>query len=94
MLITDKKIRKLVKERNLIAPFSEELLQSESYDVTIGNKIVLFTGTPCQITGLKNYSKTLHLQAFVSTINISKKSSMTLITYRLIKMYKNLALAS
>lgn len=42
MLITDKKIRKLVKERNLIAPFSEELLQSESYDVTIGNKIVLF----------------------------------------------------
>jgi dCTP deaminase len=42
MLITDKKIRELVKDRKLIAPFSEDLLQSESYDVTIGNKVILF----------------------------------------------------
>ena len=42
MIITDKKIRKLVKDDNLITPFKEELLQSESYDITIGNKIVTF----------------------------------------------------
>ena len=42
MIITDKKIRKLVKDGNLITPFKEELLQSESYDITIGNKIVTF----------------------------------------------------
>lgn len=42
MLITDRKIRELVKERKLIKPFSEELLQSESYDVTIGRSIVVF----------------------------------------------------
>ena len=46
------------------------------------------------ITGLKNYVKTLHLPAFVSIISTSKKSFMTLITCRSIKMYKNLALAS
>lgn len=42
MIITDKKIRELTTQQNLIAPFVEDHLQSESYDVTIGDKIVLF----------------------------------------------------
>lgn len=54
MLITDKKIRKLVEERQLIAPFSEELLQSESYDVTIGNKVVLFRKDEIQCLDIAN----------------------------------------
>ena len=37
---------------------------------------------------IKNYVKTLHLLAFVSIISTSKKSFMTLITCRSIKMYK------
>ena len=45
-------------------------------------------------TGLKSYVITLHLPAFVNTISTLKKSSMTLITCQLIKMYKNLVLAS
>lgn len=43
MIITDKKIRALVKEEALITPFEENNLQSESYDVTIGDKIVTFS---------------------------------------------------
>jgi dCTP deaminase len=54
MLITDKKIRKLVEERQLIAPFSEDLLQSESYDVTIGNKVVLFRKDEIQCLDIAN----------------------------------------
>lgn len=41
MVITDKSIRKMATESNLISPFSEENLQSESYDVTIGSKIAV-----------------------------------------------------
>ena len=37
---------------------------------------------------LKSCVKTLHLLAFVSTISISKRLSMTLITCQLIKTYK------
>ena len=36
MVLTDKKIRELVKKEELIVPFNESNLQSESYDVTIG----------------------------------------------------------
>lgn len=39
MVLTDKKIRELVKKENLIVPFNESNLQSESYDVTIGTEI-------------------------------------------------------
>lgn len=42
MIITDKKIRKLVTEKELIAPFKEENLQSESYDMTIGDEVTVF----------------------------------------------------
>lgn len=43
MIITDKKIRQLAKENELIVPFDEKKLQSESYDVTIGDQIVTFS---------------------------------------------------
>ena len=39
MVLTDKKIRELVKKDELIVPFNESNLQSESYDVTIGTEI-------------------------------------------------------
>ena len=39
MVLTDKKIRELVKKEELIVPFNERNLQSESYDVTIGTEI-------------------------------------------------------
>ena len=39
MVLTDKKIRELVKKEELIGPFNESNLQSESYDVTIGTEI-------------------------------------------------------
>lgn len=42
MIITDKKIRKLVTEKELIAPFKEKNLQSESYDMTIGDEVTVF----------------------------------------------------
>lgn len=42
MVITDKRIRELSIDSSLIAPFNENNLQSESYDITIGNKITLF----------------------------------------------------
>lgn len=41
MILSDKKIRDLVKKTTLIAPFSEDRLQSESYDVTIGGKVTV-----------------------------------------------------
>ena len=40
MILTDKKIRELAKENELITPFEEENLQSESYDVTIGTELI------------------------------------------------------
>ena len=39
MVLTDKKIRELVKKEELIVPFNESNLQSESYDVTICTEI-------------------------------------------------------
>lgn len=42
MVLTDKEIRKLCEESNLILPFSEDNLQSESYDLTIENTITTF----------------------------------------------------
>ena len=41
MILSDKRIRKLVQETSLIIPFSEEKLQSESYDVTIGKEVTI-----------------------------------------------------
>ena len=41
MILTDKKIRELAKTNQLITPFCEEHLQSESYDVSIGTQIVV-----------------------------------------------------
>lgn len=42
MVLTDKEIRVLCKEKKMISPFSEEALQSESYDLTIGDIITEF----------------------------------------------------
>ncbi len=42
MILTDKQIRKLVDEKKLIEPFDEKALQSESYDVSIGDSITIF----------------------------------------------------
>lgn len=43
MVLTDREIRKLCSEENkMISPFSEDALQSESYDLTIGNTIAEF----------------------------------------------------
>lgn len=41
MILTDKKIRELAKENELITPFEEDNLQSESYDVTIGTELTV-----------------------------------------------------
>lgn len=41
MILTDKKIRELVRLDELITPFVEKNLQSESYDVTIGNELTV-----------------------------------------------------
>ncbi|MBO7555743.1 MAG: dCTP deaminase [Neisseriaceae bacterium] len=42
MILTDDAIRKLNVEKNLISPFNEDALQSESYDISIGNEITVF----------------------------------------------------
>jgi dCTP deaminase len=42
MILTDKKIRELAKQNSLVTPFKEENLQSESYDVTIGDTVTVF----------------------------------------------------
>ena len=42
MILTDKKIRELAKKENMISPFDEASLQSESYDLSIGNEISEF----------------------------------------------------
>ncbi|WP_335993878.1 dCTP deaminase [Fusobacterium polymorphum] len=39
MILTDKKIRDLCEKNDMISPFEEEALQSESYDLSIGNKV-------------------------------------------------------
>ena len=40
MLLTDKKIREMAEKNELITPFKEENLQSESYDVTLGHTVI------------------------------------------------------
>ena len=47
MILTDKKIRQLVNANSLIVPFKEENLQSESYDVTLGDTIIGFKKEIC-----------------------------------------------
>lgn len=42
MILTDKKIRELSMNNQLVVPFKEERLQSESYDVTLGDTITVF----------------------------------------------------
>ncbi len=42
MVLTDREIRGLVQERQLIKPFDEDKLQSESYDISIGEQITIF----------------------------------------------------
>ena len=39
MILTDKKIRDLCEKNNMISPFEEKALQSESYDLSIGDKV-------------------------------------------------------
>jgi len=41
-MLNDKSIRKLVLEKKLISPFSEDLLQSHTYDLTLNNEFILF----------------------------------------------------
>lgn len=41
MVLTDKKIREFVEKSQLITPFCDENLQSESYDVTIGTELTV-----------------------------------------------------
>ncbi len=41
MILTDKKIRELTERNQLIHPFDESHLQSESYDLTIGTELVV-----------------------------------------------------
>lgn len=45
MVLTDKEIRRFCNDKSnpLIHPFSEDALQSESYDVSIGNEITVFS---------------------------------------------------
>lgn len=46
MVLNDKSIRKLVNEKELISPFEEKKLQSESYDLTLGNRISVLNKIP------------------------------------------------
>lgn len=41
MVLTDTQIRELAMNNQLISPFDEQRLQSESYDVTIGNQLAV-----------------------------------------------------
>lgn len=41
MILTDRTIREFVQKSEMITPFNENNLQSESYDVTIGTKITV-----------------------------------------------------
>ena len=52
MILTDKEIRKLSNaEKGLIVPFSEDALQSESYDLSIGNTIAVLKKKPYLCSG-------------------------------------------
>lgn len=46
MILTDKSIRELCTTKKMIIPFQEENLQSESYDLTLGNKISVLNKIP------------------------------------------------
>lgn len=55
MILTDKNIRSLCIDENndcipgaLISPFSEESLQSESYDLAIGDRIAILNKEVCK----------------------------------------------
>lgn len=66
MILTDKSIRELCKTKKLIAPFQEENLQSESYDLTLGDKISVLNKIPRFIdleidTDCEKLYKTLNL---------------------------------
>jgi dCTP deaminase len=41
MILVDKQIRSLCKEKNMIVPFEEDFLQSESYDLSIGDMVYI-----------------------------------------------------
>ncbi len=42
MVLTDREIRTLAQGQRLIEPFDEDKLQSESYDISIGDQITIF----------------------------------------------------
>lgn len=69
MILVDKNIRLLCNnsDNGLIVPFKEENLQSESYDLTLGNKISVLNKIPRFInletdTEYKNLYRTLNLE--------------------------------
>lgn len=41
MILVDKQIKSLCKEKSMIVPFEEDFLQSESYDLSIGDKVYI-----------------------------------------------------
>lgn len=53
MILTDLEIREKVKEMNLIENFEEDNLQSESYDLRLGDEISILDRTP-RIISVKN----------------------------------------
>lgn len=53
MILTDKDIRERVIKENLIENFKEENLQSESYDLTLGNEISVLNRVP-KFISIKN----------------------------------------
>lgn len=53
MILTDLEIREKVKEINLIESFKEENLQSESYDLRLGDEISILDRTP-RVISVKN----------------------------------------
>lgn len=53
MILTDLEIREKVKEINLIENFEEDNLQSESYDLRLGDEISILDRTP-RIISVKN----------------------------------------
>ena len=41
MILVDKQIMSLCKEKSMIVPFEEDFLQSESYDLSIGDMVYI-----------------------------------------------------
>lgn len=69
MILTDKKIRELVESKELITPFIEENLQSESYDVTVGTEIIIMKK---EIRCL-DISKQEDIDGIYQSVNISEE---------------------